>query len=48
MMLFGDGMNYLELNKIFNKMIQKTQEASLTLSVSFINESLIIDKTCKK
>ena len=48
MILFGDEMNSLEINKILSKMIKNTENICLEMEVSRIKQSLAIDKTNKK
>lgn len=37
-------MNYLEINRILNKMIDNTRISMIDLKVSLLKDSLIIDK----
>lgn len=43
-MIVGDKMNFLEINKILNKMIDNTRVGGIDLNVSIIKKGLIIDK----
>ena len=41
---FGDEMNYLEINKIFNKMIDNTRGIMINLKIAHLKSGLSIDK----
>ena len=41
---FGDAMNYLEINKIFNKMIDNTRGIMINLKIAHLKSGLSIDK----
>ena len=40
----GDRMNYLEINKIFNKMIDNTRNVVIDLEIARLKSGLLIDK----
>ena len=41
---FADAMNYLEINKIFNKMIDNTRVIMINLKIAHLKSGLSIDK----
>ncbi len=40
-------MNYLEISKIINEMIYKTEKIKTNIYISSLKKGLIIDKNCK-